>query len=458
MGKIMSFSEPGPAKPKKLLILTSSGGGGLLQAAVAKEQEALLADPDVVIVRCDVLKDWMGKRFGAFCAGFWNGAQMKGDVKMQRFIQISHLLFAEFLFWPQIFFWALYTLFKEDVDRIIDTQPLGTPAILKAIRIFNRKKSKKLHLEKVLVDLPTKKATHFFRPIKRLSKRDRKHLKLTTIAPLLDKGETEEEFWEKTCNLPRDQIYYEEPYVRQSFCKHKGKPRPAGTTVIPLVYKNPSELHLLQKAFHKGAVQARISNFEVEVLIGSEDRVMTVLLGSQPASDATFAYVKKFIQLAKENSSSNPLTHLFVFAADHEPKAQSLFRKIAEHVARIKDYPKYFSVIPFSFQADSAIAPLFHRSDLTITRSGGQTAMELMCVSTGEIWIHSEAKKEADQELSIEQLLRGIPGWEAENAVYLQRFRGASLVTPETVLPLARKYFQSSTAQISPLRALQSTG
>ena len=38
--------------------------------------------------------------------------------------------------------------------------------------------------------------------------------------------------------------------------------------------------------------------------------------------------------------------------------------------------------------------------------------MELMCVSSGEMWIHSETKKKSEQkeDLSLEQLLEGIPG------------------------------------------------
>jgi hypothetical protein len=96
-----------------------------------------------------------------------------------------------------------------------------------------------------------------------------------------------------------------------------------------------------------------------------------------------------------------------------------------------------------SFQNDETIASVFYRSDLTCTRSGGQTAMELMCVMQGEIWIHSEAIKEPGQTeaLTMDQLLRGIPGWEAGNAVYLHRFRRAKIVTPETFMPLGRQVF-----------------
>jgi hypothetical protein len=63
--------------------------------------------------------------------------------------------------------------------------------------------------------------------------------------------------------------------------------------------------------------------------------------------------------------------------------------------------------------------------------------MELMCVSTGSIWIHSEAKKGQD-------LVKGIPGWEAASALYLQKLRGAKIVAPNTIHSLVRKLYSES--------------
>ena len=76
--------------------------------------------------------------------------------------------------------------------------------------------------------------------------------------------------------------------------------------------------------------------------------------------------------------------------------------------------------------------------------------MELMCVSTGEIWLHSEAKKGQD-------LLEGIPGWEAASVVYLQKLRGAKILTPEMITPHAQQVFQTSIGQAQASRPLEST-
>jgi hypothetical protein len=173
-----------------------------------------------------------------------------------------------------------------------------------------------------------------------------------------------------------------------------------------------------------------------------------VLLGSQPASEATYLYAKKIAGLAREFPKVN--THLFVFCADHKEREESLFKRVAEIAGKIKNYPKNLSIIPFSFKKEDVIAPLFYRSDINCTRSGGQTAMELICVSTGEMFIHSEAKKGQD-------VLQGISGWEAASATYLQKMKGAKIVTPDTVQEFARRVYQTDTGAALANRPLEST-
>lgn len=434
MSKSDSIFPKEGSKPKKLLIITSSGGGGLIQTANAKEQEALARDPNLIIVRRDLLKEWAP--FSTFSINFWNRAQQNGRIFVQLICVHGQFLWDLFLF-PSVFFHTLVTLFKEDVDHIIDTQPMGTSAIVKALRFFNFRRKKNIRVEKVLVDLPTRQATHFFRPIKKLSKKSRRLFQLTTIAPLLEKGETAEEFWQETCGFSEKEINCEEVYVRQAFQKYKGKGRPETPMHIKVKFKNQEELQLMQKTFERGPIQASIRDHEVDFRIRPEAKVFTILLGSQPASEGTLNYVKKLTALAKEHQTP---TCIFVFCADHHPGEATLFKRVARFVEGIKDYPKHLSIIPFSFQNEHVIAPLFYRSNATCTRSGGQTAMELMCVSTGEIWIHSEAKSGQD-------ILLGIPGWEAASAVYLERLRNAKIITPDTFISYARALYQTDTRQ-----------
>lgn len=428
---------------KKVLIITSSGGGGLLQAANAKEQEIRRKNPSLQIVRKDLLKDWMGARFGNFCLEKWNKAQIDGNVKELRFLITMQVLF-DYCSWPYIFLRTLYTLFQEKIDHVIDTQPIGASAIVKALRIYGFFQKKHLFLQKVLVDLPTKAATHFFGPIRRLSKKDHAHFRLVTILPLLEEGETKEEFWKKNCQLTEKEIEYEDLNVRLTFRKYQNQPRPEQNFSFFIRTKNREELSLIQRCLKKGVgLKTDIAEEgSLHFSVPSHAKMITILLGSQPASGATFEYVKKWLQIAKEPHLSKTPCYLFVFCADHEVGKKDLFYQVVNLVETTKKYPENFTVIPISFQQEDVIAPLLHRSDFTCTRSGGQTAMELMCVSTGMIWIHSEAKKKEGLTLSTEELLQGIPGWEAFNALYLEKVRGAKIVTPETFASYVRKEFR----------------
>lgn len=413
--------------PQKVLIITSSGGGGLLQAAKAKEQEILAQDPDAVILWRDVMKDWIWRRFGRLTVNLWNGAQIKGSVRAQSFFGMAAPI-ADYLFWISIFFYSLRTIFKEDVDRVIDTQVLGTSAVLKVLRLFHRYRKKKVWLEKVLVDLPTKKATHFFKPIRKLGAKDRAFLRLITIPPMLEKGQTNQEFWKQHCNLTETNLQYEDYYVRRSFAAYRDLPRGNDPFPIKTRFQSAEELELILKSVSRSGVAYEIGEKEIQFKIDPGARVFTVLLGSQPANNATVRYVQHCLEIFQSCPEN---LYLFVFSANHVVGQNTLFRKVSEVVQMCDPYPKNLTVVPMSFQNDDVIASLFFRSDMTCTRSGGQTAMELMSVSKGEIWVHSEAKPKSTP-LTKEELLAGIPGWESANAAYLQHVRNAKVVTPDT--------------------------
>jgi len=423
---------------KKVLIITSSGGGGLLQAANAKEQEIKALNPKAQVLQRDVMTDWAWSLLGKFSVNQWNRAQIKGDVKTQSFWGAA-VPAADCLFWLPIFFGALYTLFKQEIERVIDTQVLGTSATLKALRIYNRIKKKNVRLEKVLVDLPTKKAIHFFKPIRTLSQKDRKLFRLITVAPLLEKGETKEAFWKTHCNLTDEHVQYEDYYVRRSFAALRGMDRKAQNFGIKIRFQNRDEMESILQAVHRGEAKYEIYERQKEIRFVIEPTafVVTVLLGSQPANHATAQYVLKCLEL----SSVNPF-YLFVFCSNPPGKQKTLLRKVSELIDQHSAYPKNFTIVPMSFQNDDVIAPLFFRSDITCTRSGGQTAMELLTVSKGQIWIHSEAElKKAP--LTEQELLAGIPGWESANALYLQHLRGAKIVTTDTFAPLLKQVLGS---------------
>lgn len=423
----------------KVLIITSSGGGGLIQAAIAKEQEIKQADPDAIIIKKDLMMEWTWKIFGWFGVNTWNWAQRHGSVFSQ-FGLAKFQKFAEYLLWPRVFFHAISTIFAEDVSRVIDTQPIGTSAIIKAIRLFNRFRKKEIVLEKVLVDLPTKASTHFFRSIKKLSCNDKECLRLITIKPLLEKGETDNCFWQKHCGLSNKIVQYESYYIRQSFKQFIGKKRPKEPMKILVRTENALEAAIMEKMFSKGSVHAEKHKEGYLFSIDPSDKLFVVLLGSQPSFYGTKGYVHAFIEAVKKYSQNNTKAHLFVFCSQYQANKHNLYHHLNEEIAQLQDYPTNFSIIPMSFQKDDVIAPLLFRSDISITRSGGQTSMEIMAVASGMSLIHSETKFR-DKELSMKQLISGIPVWEAGNARYMLEKQKSKIVVPEMIPQLAKSVF-----------------
>jgi hypothetical protein len=290
----------------------------------------------------------------------------------------------------------------------------------------------------VVVDLPTKEATHYFRSIRKLSSKDKQCLRLTTIPPLLEGERSGEEFWQKHCGLSLREIRYEKFNVRQSFRKLQGTPRAEKPLLLRLRYTGKEELAAVQKSLQMRPLSFQVKEKELLFSIAPSDRVVTILLGSQPASQATLHYVQRWIAIAQRESPDSKPLHLFAFSAEWSSHTESLFSRVIELIATAP-LPRHLSVIPFSFQTDDVIAPLFHRSDITCTRSGGQTAMELMAVSTGQIWIHSEAKSHPGKAPTLDDLLAGIPGWEAANALYLHKMYGATIVTPDSIPSVIQK-------------------
>ncbi len=411
-----------------LLIITCSGGGGLLQAAKAKEQEVKRSNSKIKIIKKDLLKDWASKKFGKFCINLWDKAQKDGKVKLLELVT-GNIHFADILFGPSVFFALLRLLMREDIQYVIDTQPLCTKAIVRAIRFHNFLRKKQVTVEKVLVDLPTDRAKWFFSPIKKLSMKDRKIFTFITIPPLLQKGQTANDFWRKYCKMEEKEICYRDYYVRESFDQYRGKELPSLPFSFHTQYKNQEEKVWMEKIVQRGPIQSSFDKDDkICFTIEPNAKVITILLGSQPAFDATVTYMTKMVELARKYND-DPI-YIFAFCSHHHEGRSSLFSELCKKLDDIEEFPSHVSAIPLTFQNESVIASLFYRSDLTCTRSGGQTCMELMAVMQGEIWIHSESKLKG-KEPTLKKLLKGIAKWEAGNALYLRDRRGAHIVTPE---------------------------
>lgn len=403
-----------------ILILTSSGGSGHIQAAKAKEIEAKHRYPEHRIVIKDLMLDWMGQFLGSYFVRRWNRAQAKGDIAEQKML-ISYQWLHELIFWIPVFFHAFITLYKHNIEIIIDTQPNFTASIMKAARLVMFLKKRKICVEKIVTELPTPYCSHFFDPIKHLSKADRKYLDLIAFYPLLEDGRS---FWSKTCNLPSYRIRYNEPPLRPTFQKYMQNKEEKSPLTLQIQIHSSEEAKLIEETLKRGKKSYKISNTLLEYTILPEERVYTLMLGSIPAESTTLRYIRHILKTLRKLPSEASSYHLFVFCNAHKGGSKSLLRKVHDLITTFSGYPEKLTVIPMTFQDDGVIAPLFYRSDATFTRSGGLTSMELMAVAKGQICIHSEAN---DPTLAH----HGMPKWEFGNAYYLQEKCGAKILTTE---------------------------
>ncbi len=413
---------------KRILILTITAGGGHLQAAKAKYCELKTAYPDAFILEQDISFDWVGRWCGTGIKHLWGGSQARGNIFILMFFSHAHR-YADYLIWLPVFFSTLRVCIKYNIDTIFDTQVMSTSAIVKALRIIKWWKGKEILLQKILTDLPTKWAQHFFRGIRHLSKKDRAFIRLLTTKPLLDQGETDALFWQTHCNLPMSAISYSKLPLRPAFFN---PPDLKGGLDISI--PSPGNLHITHKILSYGSISVTRSKDHISIPITPQDRVTVLMLGANPNPAVILSYTNHFIKILKKYQSPNRKDLFFIFCNSQISSLSNFRKQLLKLIQTTKDYPLGLTIIPIPHQNDLIVASLFHRSDATITKSGGLTSMELLTTAHGKIWIHQEAKKAFHQ---------GMPPWEYGNALYLEAYKGAKLITPGTFENTSESYFSS---------------
>ncbi|MDN3507377.1 MAG: hypothetical protein P0S94_00485 [Simkaniaceae bacterium] len=422
-------------KREKILLLTSTGGSGHLKAGEAKKAQLRREDPDRDIQVKEVNTDLFGCIVGPFLISLWNRAQKQGHTHLLEIysqLERGH----ELVSFIPVFCRLFARLQRKNYSRIIDVQPNYTLAIVKAIRFYNFLYRKNLYLERHFIELPTEKATDYFRPIRRLRKRDRKLVELNvSLPPFVREGQSDKEFWHKHAKLPLEQIKRHPPLLRPAFENCKINVDEPLDLIISV--PNPIErLHIMQ-TIGRGFVPFKEKGEGIGITLSPEEKVATMMLGSQPARKATLQYINHFIELAF--LSKEPIT-LFVFCANQNNEDMPLIEKICKQVMKNPDHPANLTIIPMPYQSDEIVAPLYARSDVTITRSGGTTSTELIALARGKIWIHSERPLKKDPEVPLFKIW-GMPRWEEGNANYLKAKRGAELICTETFQLKCRTFF-----------------
>jgi hypothetical protein len=425
---------------KRILILTLTAGGGHIQAAKAKYLETKAAHPNGIILERDILFDWIWKYFGLFAKHLWGDAQARGNIFLLVCLSFA-LRLADFLFWVPFFLSALKTCLRYDIEKIIDTQPLGTSAIIKALRVIKWKTGKQISYEKVITDLPTIDAKHFFGGIKSLSSNDRPFLKVVTTKPILEFGETEEEFWKNNCNIPLSSIIYANFPLRPAFFEKTTQPDEPFELNISIL--SPDDLHLTYKTVSYGSVPVKRAKNQICIPIEPNDKVALMMLGANPNPKAVLSYTSRFIKALQNKSLPNRKDLFFIFCSSQVSIKPNIRKQILNLIQDTKNYPSQLTIVPISNQNDLIIAPLLKRSNATLTRSGGLTSMELLAVSQGKIWIHKEPAPQKIPKFipRMETFKQGMPPWERGNARYLEIKKGAKIITPETFDEVSKDYF-----------------
>lgn len=417
--------QKGREKDPRVLIITASGGGGHIQAARAKTYQLKKRFENPTIFTQDLVIDWIGKRVGSAMAGMWNYAQRSGNVYLQKSIYYSQPL-CDYLLGPKFFLKTLYFILRYDIDYLIDTQPVALSSMLKAAHFASWLTNKHIYLEKMIIELPTPKAIMYFNSIRRVKKKYLRHLHIKTSIPLLQANQTHEEFWKHYCNISESLVDTSSTPIRPSFQKDYHTIQKED---FPVTFElhDDEEHELVSRSLSVSNEAFTVKKDTLSLTLQPEDHVTTIMLGSFPSTEGVKTYVRQYIEILSTKGVSNP-HYLFVFCS-HKDSSNPLLHILHELIDSMMPFNEKICVLPFYFQDDAVIAPLLARSQITITRSGAITSHELLSVSQGRAFIHSELKSPP---FSQDRLKTAMPLWEEGNAEYLRDKIGARLIHPST--------------------------
>jgi hypothetical protein len=343
----------------------------------------------------------------------WNKAKKSGDIKAQnnlingKIMGIAKPIIADILFFIPVFVATVFRLaFDRNITRIIDTQPLATSAIIKAARLVNFLFGRSIRVTKILTDLPTEGATHFSRPLKRLSKKDKAIFDVITTKPLiLDQNESEKDWWKRVFGLDYNaenqdlsQVKYREFPLRPAFLKWKDTPVEVRQDHLNVKVNNEEEFQfineLLGNSLEKKQVPFGSDPSKMKDVISvpmdpAKDVVGMVTIGSQAAAK-TKDYVKNFIDVSRQLPNDRQYI-LYTGCGRHTKGENTLFKEVYELV-KAEKLPDHIKVIPLGFQDDDEFAPMMHHMTFGVAGTGGLTTMEMLRTAKGKIFIHSEAE------------------------------------------------------------------
>lgn len=418
------------------LLITSSGGNGHLQVAKVLEKKLSEGPSPITVKVKDLMLDFLGK-MGERARNYWNSAQKSGKIsRLERMVRVQR--FVDWFFYWKIKRAVLRNLvdfentFGRPPEYIINDQVMGCKAILDALSDYNYKLKKKFKnaspvtCQLHMTDLP-EKADHFYGPLSRLSRKN-KNL-LTIFSPKLQ-GSAEDasySFFKRKTGLRREQIIFLENSQLPVDAIYKD---PKLKSISELTFNGLSEGGR-EEYFKKLPNVTSYFNWESQTFkVKPDDKVYSMMLGSQPSEYAVDSSIDKIISLAHQATDPGKQYHFFVFCGKDEGPG-SLFRKMCDKLLAL-EVPGNLRVVPLPFQDPQNIAKVMARSDVRIIRSGGVSCFENKVLmdtlnesnkSKTFIWSENPASALSlryqqlhNNKDSQKQLMKFIPLWEGGNA------------------------------------------
>lgn len=423
---------PGQQDPSGVFLWARCGGGHRTAKEGVKQQKIKEAAAQGKAFRVQEDVDLTGDRVLSsiklpFIGGLgdigvkqWDEAQKKGDLKfLERYASWGWI--GEIIFYPIVYFkvkWLLQDL-KVQPDFVVSTQAFCLNAIMHAMQTVNHEKHWNMHMHVYLTDMPSKKAIHFFPSIRKVTDDQnlRNLLTLHAPPPLRKAGQTEADekaFWKKHCGEV-NVITNEQFPIREAFLDTgKLKKRLEAPVVdVNIKVNEASEKEVLTAALSGAAVHA-VQDKQVTYSIRDHDKVGFLMLGSQPTTQSVLHWLNTFVaqaQKSKPKEGDDTQRYFFLYCGvPHTQDARNpLLDAVAAEIKKYKDagkLPANFNIVPFTNQDADEIALMMARSDLSITRSGGATSMELIQLHQADLpkrkdkltLIHSEALQADDHQ------------------------------------------------------------
>lgn len=396
-----------------VLLLTNGCGHGHISCSKMISSEIKTHKTALRVFEREYHTSVWGRLIGEVAIRIWSSQQDHQDITALN----RHLKFQwveEWILYPWIFLYFVTCIFWNNVDTIITVQPLGLKGMIHAARFVNfirwliGNKRKPIKIQMVLTELPTEKTENYFIALRKLRDADRKIFQLHTIEP--KNLDPERFFKEKTGLSPKEnQVVFDTPCVRKAFLN----PSPSNKS-LKFKYAGDGELALLRKFYGSGckATEERT----IEYPIAKEDKVYTLMLGGNGSKSAIVDYINKIATALKTKPGQQ---YLFVFAGKFKKK-DSLYSQVCETIQSL-NLPQHFRVIPLSYQSDQEIAPLFARSNFTLTKTGGSTALELYATQPKKMLFHQASEK------------AGMVIWEEGNADFLGKIARTWLVSQTSI-------------------------